>query len=78
MALPVKSEKREDKLPLERAQRALEDVHRSLKKFSATQSVAANATLNAELEIVRHKIKKLRKRTMALGNLWDRNVQSSS
>jgi hypothetical protein len=65
MALPVKSEKREDKLPLERALRALEEVRKSLKKFSASESVARNDVLNAELKIVRHRAKKLSKRTMA-------------
>ena len=78
MAPPVKSEKREDRLPLERALRALEDVRQSLKKFSATESVAANDALNAELEIVRHKARKLRKRTMVLENLWDRNARTGS
>jgi hypothetical protein len=78
MALPVKSEKREDKLPLERALRALEDVHRSLKQFAATESIVANDALKAELKIVRHKARKLRKRTMALGSLWDQDAQSSS
>jgi hypothetical protein len=78
MALPVKSENREDKLPLERALRALEDVRKSLKRFSATESVAGSDALNAELKIVRRKAKKLRKRTMALGNLWDKNAQSTS
>jgi hypothetical protein len=34
MAKPAKVGKREDKLPLKRAQRALEDVHASLKEFS--------------------------------------------
>jgi hypothetical protein len=74
MALPVKSEKREDKLPLERALRALEDARQSLKKFSATESVAANDALHAELRIVRHKARKLRKRAMALASLWDQNA----
>jgi hypothetical protein len=78
MALLVKSEKREDKLPLERALRALEDARKSLKQFSATESVAANDALNAELKIVRHKARKLRKRAMALGSLWDQNAQSGS
>jgi hypothetical protein len=78
MALPMKSEKREDRLPLERALRALEDVHKSLKQFSATDSVAGNAALNAELKIVRHKARKLRKRTMALESVWDQDAQSSS
>jgi hypothetical protein len=78
MALPVKSENREDKLPLERALRALEDVRKSLKRFSATESIAGSYALNAELKIVRRKAKKLRKRTMVLGNLWDKNAQSTS
>jgi len=78
MALPVKSEKREDKLPLERALRALEDAHRSLKKFSATGSVAANGALHAELDIVRRKARKLRKRTKALESLWEQHAQGSS
>jgi hypothetical protein len=78
MALLVKSEKREDKLPLERALRALEDVHQSLKKFSATESVAANDALHAELEIVRHKARKLRRRTIALASLWDGSPRNNS
>jgi hypothetical protein len=78
MALLVKPEKREDKLPLERALRALEDVRRSLKQFSATESVLGNDALNAELKIMRHKARKLRKHAMALGRLWDRDAQSSA
>ena len=56
MALPAK---REDKLPLERALRALEDLHKSLKEFSKTDSVMGNAGLRAEAENVRAKAKKL-------------------
>jgi hypothetical protein len=47
MASPAK---REDKLPLERALRALEDLHKSLKEFSKTDSVVGNVELNAEAE----------------------------
>jgi hypothetical protein len=68
---PTKS-KREDKLPLERALRALEDVHQSLREFSATDSVTNNDAFVAELKKVRHKSKKLRKRAIALAALWDR------
>jgi hypothetical protein len=78
MALPVRSEKREDKLPLERALRALEDARTSLKKFSATDSVAENDSLKAQLKIVRRKAGKLRKRAMALGSLWDQDAEGSS
>jgi hypothetical protein len=38
LATLAKSAKREDKLPLVHALRALEDVHQSLKKFSATDT----------------------------------------
>jgi hypothetical protein len=78
MALRVRSEKQEDKLPLERALRALEDARQSLKKFAATVSVAENEALHEELRIVRHKAKKLRERAMALVSLWDQNAQSNS
>jgi hypothetical protein len=66
MASPAK---REDKLPLERALRALEDLHKSLKEFSKTDSVVGNVELNAEAENVRDKAKKLRRRSEALAAL---------
>jgi hypothetical protein len=69
--------KREDKLPLERALRALEDVHKSLKEFSRKPSVVENAALNAEIETVRHKAKKLRQRTTELAALWDRTFEKA-
>jgi hypothetical protein len=72
MASPAK---REDKLPLERALHALEDLHKSLKEFSKTDSVMGNAGLKAEAENVRAKAKKLRKRSEALAVLWDRNFK---
>jgi hypothetical protein len=70
--------KREDKLPLERALRALEDMHKSLKEFSKTDSVAGNADLKAEAETVRAKAKKLRKRSEALAALWDRTSKEET
>jgi hypothetical protein len=74
LATPARSAKREDKLPLERALRALEDVHQSLKEFSATESVTNNDAFAAELKTVRHKAKKLRKRAIALAASWDRTL----
>jgi hypothetical protein len=65
--------KREDKLPLERAIRALED--KSLKEFSKQDSVAENVALSMEVKTVGHKAKKLRKLTMALAALWDRTFE---
>jgi hypothetical protein len=70
MPSAAKIGKLEDKLPLERALRALEDVHRSLKEFSKKESVEENAALNAEAKVVRHKAKKLRERTTELAALW--------
>ena len=72
MASPAK---REDKLPLERALRALEDLHKSLKEFSKTDSVVGNAGLKAEAENVRDKAKKLRRRSEALAALWERTFK---
>jgi hypothetical protein len=70
--------KREDKLPLERALRALEDMHKSLKEFSKTDSVVGNADLKAEAENVRAKAKKLCKRSEALAALWDRTFNDKA
>ncbi len=52
--------------------RALEDVHQSLKEFSATDTVTKNDAIAAELKTVRHKAKKLRKRASSLAALCDR------
>jgi hypothetical protein len=76
MAQPVKIGKREDKLPLERALRALEDSHASLKEFSKQDSVGENEALNAGVKTVRHKAKKLRKLTLELATLWDRTFEN--
>ena len=78
MTTPARSAKREDKLPLERALRALEDVHQSLKEFSATHTVMKNDTIAAELRTVRHKAKKLRKRANTLAGLWDRSFETDA
>lgn len=78
MATLAKSAKREDKLPLERALRALEDVHQSLKDFSTTDSVTNNDAFAADLQTVRHKAKRLRKRATALVTLWDRTFEFKS
>lgn len=75
MAQPGKIGKREDKLPLERALRALEDVHSSLKEFSRLDSVGEDEALNAGLKTIRHKAKKLRKLTAELATLWDRTFE---
>jgi hypothetical protein len=76
VATPAKSAKREDKLPLERALRALDDVHQSLKEFSNT--VTDNDAIAAELKTVRQKAKKLRKRANSLAALWDRTFESNN
>jgi hypothetical protein len=75
MASPAK---REDKLPLERALRALEDLHKSLKEFSKTDSVVGNAELNAEAGNVRDKAKKLHRRSEALAALWERTFKDKA
>jgi hypothetical protein len=75
MASPAK---REDKLPLERALRALEDLHKSLKEFSKTDSVVGNAELNAAAGNVRDKAKKLRRRSEALAALWERTFKDKA
>jgi hypothetical protein len=78
VATPAKSAKREDKLPLERALRALEDVHRSLKDFSKTDTVEKNHVFAAELKIIRHKARKLRKHANELAGLWDRSFATGA
>jgi hypothetical protein len=75
---PATIGKREDKLPLDRALRALEDVHKSLKEFSQTDTVAKNNALKAETKTVRHKVRKLRERATALAGLWDRTFETDS
>jgi hypothetical protein len=78
VATPAKTAKREDKLPLERALRALEDVHKSLKEFSATDAVTNNDAIAFELKTVRHKAKKVRERANSLASLWDRTFGSDN
>jgi hypothetical protein len=78
MAMTAKIDKQEDRLPLERALRALEDVHKSLKEFSKTDTVAKNDLVAAELKTVRHKAKKLRERANALARLCGRGFEANS
>lgn len=78
MAALARSAKREDKIPLERALGALEDIHKSLKEFSATDAVTNNDAIAFELKTVRHKAKKLRKRANSLAVLWDRTFESDN
>jgi cell fate (sporulation/competence/biofilm development) regulator YlbF (YheA/YmcA/DUF963 family) len=75
VATSTKFPQREDKLPLERALRALEDVHRSLKEFSKQRSVIENMALNGMVQTTRHKAKKLRKLTTELASRWDRTFE---
>jgi hypothetical protein len=65
---PAKS-KREDKLPLERALRALEDVYQKLKEFSATDSVANNDAFAAKGPTQRQEIPQARD---CFGSMWGR------
>jgi hypothetical protein len=74
----LKPAKREDRLPLERVLRALEDVHQSLKEFSTMDSVTTSDPFAAELKRFRHKAKKLRKRANALSLLWDHSFEINS
>jgi exonuclease VII small subunit len=74
MSPAAKTEKREDRLPLERALRALEDAQKSLKKFSKTDVTLSNPTLKEGVRLTRHKLKKLRKRGAALVKLWDDQI----
>jgi aminoglycoside phosphotransferase (APT) family kinase protein len=78
VATPAKFAKREDKLPLERALSALEDVHQSLNEFSKADSAAKNDEFATALKSFRHKAKKLRKRAKVLAGLWDRTFEMNS
>jgi hypothetical protein len=73
--MAVEIGRREDKLPLERALRALEDVHSSLKEFAKRESVAGNAALKANVKTVRRKARKLRKLSEELSVLWDNTFE---
>jgi hypothetical protein len=72
VAPATKIGKLEDKLPLDRALRALEDVHQSLKEFAKKESVAENVALSAGVKTIRHKAKKLRNQTAELAEVWNR------
>jgi hypothetical protein len=78
MAPATKIGKLEDKLPLERALRALEDVRKSLKEFATKESVTENVALSAGVKTIRHKAKKLRKHIAELAEVWNRNFQDKT
>jgi hypothetical protein len=61
------------KLPLERALRALENLHKSLNEFAKADSVAGNAELKAEAENIRAKGQEAAQAEPRTGYLWDRN-----
>jgi len=50
MALPAKTANREDRLPLERALRALEDAKKPLKEFAEKPSVTENLILKEAVD----------------------------
>ena len=78
MALPRRTTKNEDLLPLDRAFRALEDAHKSFKEFSTKETVESNDTLKDALGSAKKKIKKLLQRKEILIQLWDEGFESGS
>jgi hypothetical protein len=77
MALPVRTENQEDRLPLQRALRALEDAKMSLKTFARKTSVKNNPALQQSVKDVRHRLKKVIKRSATISDTWDRRVKST-
>jgi hypothetical protein len=70
MTLPMRTEVKEDIMPLQRALRALDDAKRSLKQFSQTRSVEKSQALAASVDELRHKVKKARKLGQEIGQRW--------
>jgi hypothetical protein len=70
MALPVRSAFKEDALPLQRALRALDDARKSLKAFSQTQSVEADASLAEAVKALRRQVKKARRLANEAQSRW--------
>ena len=70
MALPPRSEVKEDILPLQRALRALDDAKSSLKQFSQTGSAEASHALAASVDDLRRKVKKARKLGQEIAQRW--------
>jgi hypothetical protein len=75
MALPGRIENLEDRLPLERALRALEDAKTSLKTSAKKTSVKNNPALQQSVKDVRHRLKKLTKRGATICDVWDGRVK---
>jgi len=70
MTLPVRSEVKEDILPLQRALRALDDAKRALKQFSKTGSAEADPALSESVKLLRGKVKKARNRARTIAQRW--------
>jgi hypothetical protein len=74
MALPGRTEHQEDRLPLERALRALEDAKKSLKALQKKTSVSSNPELQQSVKDVRERLKKVIKRSATICDVWASRV----
>jgi hypothetical protein len=70
MALPIRSEIKEDILPLERVLHALKDAKASLKKFAESRSVELDPALQEAVIELQHELKKSRKIAKAMARRW--------
>lgn len=70
MALPIRSEIKEDILPLERVLHALKDAKISLKKFAESRSVELDPELRETVMELQNKLKKSRKMAKAMAKRW--------
>jgi len=77
MPLPIRTSIKEDALPLQRALRALDDARKSLKAFSRTQSVEADASLATSVKSLRRKIRKAHKLGKQVAGRWTADASES-
>jgi hypothetical protein len=70
MVMPLRTEVKEDVLPLQRALRSLEDAKLSLKQFSQTGSVGKDQALAESVSELRRKLKKSRKLAKDIAERW--------
>lgn len=70
MTLPARSVMQEGGPLLERAQDALKDAIRSLKKFAHMSSTEEDAGLSQAVDVLRNRVKRARKRVRALRVKW--------
>jgi hypothetical protein len=77
MALPGRTENQEDRLPPERALRALQDGRTPLKAFAKKTSVSSNPELQQSVKDVRYRLKKVIKRSTMIGEVWEGRVKST-